>query len=384
MANTFLVPPQIVYGENALSDGMKFVKSAGKKALIVTDSVMVKIGNVKRLEDELNKVNIDYYIYEEINSEPTDAMVSKGVNLYKEHNCDFIIAIGGGSPIDAMKAIGVVVGNGGEIVDYFGKEIPHATPPLVAIPTTAGTGSEATAVTVITDTQNDIKMMFLDPVLVPKLAIVDPFFTLTMPSGVTVATGVDALTHAIEAYTSKKSHPLTDLFAMSAVKRIYNNFLKVHNDPEDIHARSEMLLGSTEAGAAFHNSSVTIVHGMSRPIGALFGVPHGLSNAMLLKDCLLFIKQGAEDKFAQLAKELDFVDSSVDEATAADVFYDKMIDLLVTLKIPTLEEFGVNKEEFYAQLDKMADDALASGSPDNTRNTPSKDDIIQLYKKLWD
>lgn len=384
MSNTLLMPPQIIYGENALAESMEYVEKSGTKALIVTDEVMVEIGNIAQLEGELKKIGVDYVIYDGVGGEPTDEMVEKGIELYQDNDCDFLIAMGGGSPIDTMKAIGVMVTNEGQISDYMGKTIPNPPPALVAIPTTAGTGSEATAVTVITDTENDVKMMLLDPVLVPTTAIVDPSFTLTKPRSVTVATGVDALTHAIEAFTSKKAQPLTDVFAVSAIKRIYNNLLIVYEDGKNIDSRTEMILGSLEAGVAFHNSSVTIVHGMSRPIGALYGVPHGLSNAVLLKDCLAFIKEGATDRFAILARELEFVDTTTDDETAANIFYDKILELLSKVNIQTLEEFGIDKEDFYSNVDKMAVDALASGSPANTRKTPTKEDIMEIYKKLWE
>lgn len=211
MANLFSIPKNIVTGEDAVKMSMDYIKEYGKKALIVTDDAMVKFGNVKILTDELDGINVNYVIYSDINSEPTHTMIDNGVKLYKDTGCDFLIAIGGGSPLDAAKAIGAVLANGGSITEYMGKKIANALPPVVAIPTTAGTGSEATKVSIITNTDTGVKMLLNDPYLMADLAIVDPVFTLTAPPHVTAATGVDALTHAVEAYTSKKAFPMTDL-----------------------------------------------------------------------------------------------------------------------------------------------------------------------------
>ena len=198
--------------------------------------------------------------------------------------------------MDSMKAIGAVVSNGGSICDYMGKTIEHELPPTCTIPTTAGTGSEATKVSIITNTKTGVKMLLNDPKLMAKLAVIDPVFTLTAPPAVTAATGVDALTHAIEAYTSVKAFSMSDIYALSAVKRIFSNLYEVYINGTNVEARKEMAIAALEAGIAFSNASVTIVHGMSRPIGALFHVPHGLSNAMLLNVCLDFIKPGAESR----------------------------------------------------------------------------------------
>lgn len=383
MADVFLMPKYIVSGENALEESMVYIKDAGKKALIITDEIMVEIGVVSKLEEQLKKIGVNYFVYDGINGEPKDKMVTEGEKLYLENNCDFLIAIGGGSPLDAMKAIGAMITNKGDIVDYNGKTIPNPPPTLVAIPTTAGTGSEATKFTIITDTVNNIKMLLVGPDLVPSISVIDPEFTITVPTSVTVATGVDALTHAIEAFTSKKSQPLSDLFAISAIKRIYNHIKVVYKDGKNVNSRNEMALAALEAGIAFNNASVTIVHGMSRPIGVLFGVPHGLSNAILLKDCLSFIKEGANDRYAILAKELGFVSQDTDEETAANAFYTNIVILLDDLNIQTLEGCGVDKSVFLESMDKMATDALDSGSPGNTRRNPNKEDIIEIYKKLW-
>jgi len=383
MANLFSIPKYIISGENALQMSGQHIKSFGKKALIVTDNMMVKLGNVKKLTDTLDEISVNYVIYPGVNCEPNDLMITEGVEIYKNEACEFIIGIGGGSPMDAMKAIGAVVSNEGNICDYFGKVIEHTLPQMVAIPTTAGTGSEATKVSIITNTRTDVKMLLNDPKLMATLAVVDPVFTLTAPPAVTAATGVDALTHAIEAYTSLKAFSMSDIYAISAIKRIFDNIYEVYANGSNIQARREMAIAALEAGIAFSNASVTVVHGMSRPIGAMFHVPHGLSNAMLLKVCLPYIKPGATARLNYLAKEIGVFRQGMTPDEGADAFVIATIALLRTLNIQSPAEFGINREDFFKVIPKMSQDALASGSPGNTRRVPNEEEIEELYKKLW-
>lgn len=382
MADIFLTPNKIITGEGALELSSDHIKTLGHKALIVTDNAMIKLRNLDRVTKILDKINIEYVIYNEVNSEPNSIMVEKGKKIYVDNDCDFLIALGGGSPIDTMKAIGVILSNEGNISNYIGKLVKNNLPNMVAIPTTAGTGSEATQFTIISDIEKNIKMLISGTVLIPNLAIIDPIFTITAPPVVTASTGIDALTHAIEAYTSRKCQPMSDLFAISAVKRIFKNLKKVYMEGDNKNARSEMAIASLEAGIAFNNSSVTIVHGMSRPIGALFHIPHGLSNAMLLEKCLIFAKDGCEERLAHLAREIGIENLGIEES--AQVFIEEVSKLCKELKIMTLEDYGVDKEEFYNSLEKMAEDALISKSPLNTMKIPTKDDIIEIYKSLWE
>lgn len=384
MANLFSIPKYIITGENAVQKSMDYIKTFGKKALIVTDDKMVRLGNVEKLTDELEKNGVQYFIYSEINCEPTNTMIDQGVEIYKKEQYDFVIGIGGGSPLDAMKAIGAVFANGGKVTEYIGKRIGKELPPTCAIPTTAGTGSEATKVSIITNTDTGVKMLLSDPKLMPNLAVVDPIFTRTVPPDITVTTGVDALTHAIEAYTSLKAFPMSNIYALSAIKKIFGNIYEVYSNGSNVQARNEMATAALEAGIAFSNASVTIVHGMSRPIGALFHVPHGQSNAMLLNVCLRFLKVGAIEQLNQLAIAIGAYRMGMTPENGADAFVDETLKLLHRLNVKTIQEFNISKEDYYRLIPKMADDALASGSPANTRRTPSKNDIIRLYEELWE
>ena len=383
MAKQFIMPKRIITGKGALEEGKKYLNNFGKKVLIITDKVMVQLGNVKVITDILEEEKIEYVIYSEINSEPTDTMIDNGIKLYQMENCNFLIALGGGSPIDSAKAIAAMITNECSIADYKGREISNELPPVVAIPTTAGTGSEATQFTIITDTKNDVKMLLKGAALLPVLAIIDPRFTVTSPAKVTAATGLVALTHAIEAYTSRKSQQLSDVFAISAVKRIFKYLPIAFENPKDLKAREEMALAALEAGIAFNNSSVTIVHGMSRPIGALFHIAHGLSNAILLKECFEYVVDGAYDKFAQLAREINVVNNEIEDEVAAEIFIKEIGKLIDILRIPNINELGIDKIKFLNNIEKMAKDAIESGSPSNTRKIIEAKDIINIYNNLW-
>lgn len=379
----FVTPQHIFTGKNALGEATGCIKKCGSKALIVTGKHVGKSPMYEKLASLLSENNIEKITFDGITGEPTDVMIEEGVDIYTKNKCDFVIGIGGGSPLDSAKAIVAMAVNPGKISDYNGKEITGNVPPIVAIPTTAGTGSEATKFTIITDQEKDIKMLLKGDVLVPSIAVVDPDFSMDMPKSVTAATGLDALTHAVEAFTSKKAMELTDALALSAVKRISEYLPVAYKNGYDLKARNEMAIAAFEAGICINNSSVTIVHGMSRPIGALFHVPHGLSNAMLLKECIGFALDGAYDKFATLGRAVGVASDYEDDKTAAVKFLNRLDEIVKICEVPTLKEYGVDRNTFMESVDKMATDAVASGSPGNTIKQVSKEDCIDLYKKIY-
>lgn len=379
----FVIPNHTVVGTNVLGEAAPLLKKMGNKAFIVTGKHVAVSDMMKQLTALLDENGIDCVIFDGITGEPTDTMIENGVEMLKSSGCDFIIGIGGGSPLDSAKAIAAMAVNEGSIADYNGKEITGEILPLAAIPTTAGTGSEATKFTVITDSEKGIKMLLKGDVLVPKLAIVDSSFTVGAPKSVTSATGLDALTHAVEAYTSRKAFSMTDTLAVSAVKRIMKYLPIAYREPNNSLAREQMSIAALEAGICINNSSVTIVHGMSRPIGALFHVPHGMSNAMLLKECLSFAVSGAYEKFANLGRETGVASDSDSDETAAEKFIDSLQSICDVCEIPTLEQYGIDRDEYYSKISKMATDAVASGSPANTVKEVTVDDCIEIYKKLY-
>ncbi|WCK54089.1 iron-containing alcohol dehydrogenase [Aneurinibacillus sp. Ricciae_BoGa-3] len=382
----FRMPQAVFYGRDSLTQLGEQAALLGKKALLVSDRVMEQIGNVKRCAEYLQVKGISYVSYLDVNSEPTDIHVSEALNLCLQHQCDVIIAIGGGSCIDAAKAVSVLATNGGYIGDYMGskKAIVKQPVPLIAIPTTAGTGSEVTSVTVISNTKDDIKMMIRHPKFIPAVAIVDPMLTLSIPPHVTAATGIDALCHAIEAYISRRAQPVTDILALSAIELIMNNLRTAYADGNDIDARENMALASMQAGAAFPNSSVTLVHGMSRPIGALFHVPHGVSNAMLLPAVLEFTRESAIERLAVIGRIIRPELSELSNEELSDVTIAEIKQLCQDLNIPNMKTWGIDKGKLDELVSKMATDAIDSGSPANNPKVPSHEEIIELYYRCYD
>ena len=383
MAYEFSLPGRTIIGDNALEDSEKVIKTFGEKAFVVSGKNVTKMGTVKILTDCLTKWGINFELFNDIIGEPTDDMIENGVKAYKKAECDFCIAIGGGSPLDSGKAIVAMTKLEGAISDYMGVTMEGNFPPLVLIPTTAGTGSEATKFTIITDPKKNVKMLLKGEALLPKLAIIDSKFSMTAPKSVTSATGMDALTHAVEAYTSRKANPLTDTYALSAIKRIFTYLPLAYGNGDDKKAREEMALAAYEAGVCINNASVTLVHGMSRPIGAMFHVAHGISNAMLIKECLAYVLDGSYERFGAIGRAIGAANNTQSHKEAAEAFVEKLTMICKTCEIPTLKEYGINKEDFDAVVDKMAQDAMDSGSPSNTIKEVTKQDLLNIYNKLW-
>ncbi|MDL2210904.1 iron-containing alcohol dehydrogenase [Desulfovibrio sp. OttesenSCG-928-O18] len=376
----FRVPPTIHVGEGAAARTGEEAKRLGaRRVLVITDAFLAKSGTIKPVMDSLAAAGMEVAVYDQVNAEPTLAHVTDCLELCKKSGSEAIVGCGGGSPIDVAKAVSAMAANSGKIQDYMGiGKLPEAGPPIIAVPTTAGTGSEATATTIIADTERDIKMLIISPFLLPTVAIVDPLLTLGMPKGITAATGIDAITHAIEAYVSRKNQPMADVFALSAVKLLHENLPVAWAEPANIAARSKTLLGALQAGIAFSNSSVALVHGMSRPVGALFHVAHGVSNAALLGVVTAFSLSGDYDRYADVALAMG-VPNTGSREDIAKAGAAKVRELITRLEIPSLSQLGVTKDKLDPVVAKMAEDAIASGSPGNNPRIATKEEIIELY-----
>jgi len=383
MVYSLKLPGRTLFGKGALEEAGPYIRALGTRALIVTGRVVQKSDAFASLTRVLSRHSVGWAVFSEIPGEPDDAMVDEGARAYGYGGCDFIIGLGGGSPMDCAKAIAAKVALPGRIVDYAGREIAGKLPALVLIPTTAGSGSEATRYAVITDSQRGVKLLLRGDALIPALAVVDHTFTLSAPPALTAYTGIDALTHAVEAYTSKKATPLTDPYALAAVGRIFESLPKAFSDGSDRAARESMSIASYEAGVCNSNASVTLVHGMSRPIGARFHVPHGLSNAMLLTHCLRFAAHGRPERFARLARFIGAAPNRFTDREAADSLVGAFSELTRTLNIPTLREYGIPEAEYRDAIQQMAREAIESGSPANTLCDVTEDDIIRLYESLY-
>ncbi|MDD3229941.1 MAG: iron-containing alcohol dehydrogenase [Oscillospiraceae bacterium] len=381
MSSSFRIPKQIIYGKDALENCISLLPNG--KALIVTGNIVRRQACFTKLKNLLDSNGISYCIFSDINGEPTDKMVNAGLKAYTENGCSFFIAVGGGSPMDLMKAVATLTVGHGTISDYMGKNIDMKLPFMAAIPTTAGTGSEATQFTAITDTEKDVKMLLKGEGLIPDLAILDSDFTVTAPPSVTTYTGLDALTHAIESYTSRKAQTLTNSLALLAIKRICTYLPMAYQDGSNREARYQMSIAALEAGVCINNASVTIVHGMSRPIGALFHLPHGLSNAILLSKCLAFAMPGALEDFAEIGWYTGVAKDTDSVQLAAKSFLNRVDEICHVCQVKPISSYGVDHNAFFAVIDKMADDAMASGSPSNTKRDVTKEDIKQIYRSLW-
>ncbi len=382
---TIAAPRAMLVGGGSVAQVAELLGKFGlSRPLVVTDPVMVKTGLVQRCLEPLAAAGIAHAVFSDTISDPADTVIEAGVGVIRAGDFDCLIGFGGGSPMDTAKAMAILASGGGKMRDYkVPVQADHADLPIIAIPTTAGTGSECTRFTVITDTERDEKMLISGLGALPLAAIVDYELTYTVPARTTADTGVDSLTHALEAYVSKRANPFSDALAVSAMALIGKHLRAAYAEPRNAQAREGMMLGATQAGLAFSNSSVALVHGMSRPIGAHFHVPHGLSNAMLLPAVTRFSISGAEARYAEAARRIGLAGDSDPDPTACARLVAGLEALNASLSVPSPGEFGIEESAWNAKMELMADQALASGSPANNPRVPSKEEIVALYHEVW-
>ena len=385
MSHRIVLPRLMEVGAGASQQIASVLHNLGcKRPLIVTDRMMVELGYVARISETLTRADIPSDCFAETLPEPTAASIRAGVEMVRAGSYDSIIALGGGSPIDSAKAIGILGKFGGEMRDYrFPRDVSEAGLPLIAIPTTAGTGSEATRFTIITDETSDEKMLCAGLGFMPVAALIDYELTLSLPPRVTADTGIDALTHAIEAYVSRKASLYSDAQALQAMRLLAPNLRAAYHEPGNRQAREAMMLGATLAGIAFSNASVALVHGMSRPIGAFFHVPHGLSNAMLLPAVTAFSIPAAPERYADCARAMGVAGEGDSVEVANDKLLTELRAINRELQVPSPEQFGITRERFFSLRETMARQALASGSPGNNPRVPTEAEIIDLYETVW-
>lgn len=386
MSAHIVQPRHMLIGGGAINQVGKLLQSLNfSRPFIVTDQYMKDSGMAGQLIELLNEVGIPSEAFYETVPDPTSASINIGLERLKEFIPDCVIALGGGSPLDSAKAIAFLAKYGGQMRDY---KVPKVNDlpglPVVAIPTTAGTGSEVTRFTIITDEENDEKMLCTGAAFCPVAAIIDYELTLTKPGRLTADTGLDTLTHAIEAYVSKLRNPYASGFAQLAMQSLGKYLRAVYFEPNNHTAREAVMLAATQAGAAFTNASVCLVHGMSRPIGAFFQVPHGLSNAMLLPAITEFSISAAPQQYADCARFMGVAAKSDTEDIANQKLLAELKQLNVDLEVPSPKEYGIDKERYFSLLPTMAEQALASGSPNNNPRIPTKEEIIELYKLVWE
>ena len=351
---------------------------------IVTDPFLAGSGALDRLLAVLAAAGLEARAYRKAIADPTVVSVDDAVAFVREGEHDCIIGFGGGSSIDTAKAVAVLLARGGTLRAL---KVPHQEDmsglPIVAIPTTAGTGSEATRFTIITDEANGEKMLCAGLAYLPTLAIVDYELTLTKPTRLTADTGIDALTHAIEAYVSRHANPFSDGMAVAAMRAIWPNLRRVCGEPGDRAAREALMVGSLQAGIAFSNASVALVHGMSRPIGAHFHVAHGLSNAMLLPIVTAWSAPAALARYADCARAMSIAEEGEGDQAAVARLVEALRDVNRDLCVPTPKSYGIDEARWTNLLPLMAEQALASGSPGNNPRVPDLETIQALYREAW-
>jgi alcohol dehydrogenase class IV len=386
MSAVIALPRLMRIGAGASGELATVLTSFGlSRPLIVSDRYLTSQGHVDRIVADLNRAGItEVRVFSDTVPDPTVSSIDAGVAYLQQGDHDCVVGFGGGSPLDSAKAIAVLSRFGGRMRDYM---TPHVQDvpglPVIAIPTTAGTGSEATRFTIITDEATSEKMLCVGLAYLPVAALVDFELTLTMPRRLTADTGLDSLTHAIEAYVSRRANPFSDGMALLAMKAIAPNLRIVDRSPDDRAAREAMMLGATQAGIAFSNASVALVHGMSRPIGAYFHVPHGLSNAMLLPAVTAYSAPGALQRYARCASAMGVAPEHEGDQSAVARLIDELRALNVDLEVPSPAQYGISRPDWDRVLDSMAEQALASGSPGNNPVVPSAEEIKILYNQAY-
>ena len=379
------LPRLIRIGAGALKETAALLTQLGlSRPLIVTDPFLAKSGGLERLTAILEEAAIQPRAFTDVVPDPTIASVNATVDMIRTRNFDCVIGFGGGSPIDTAKAAAVLSQRGGSMQAL---KAPHQEDrpglPIIAIPTTAGTGSEGTRFTIITDEAQGEKMLCAGLAYLPIAAVVDFELTMSKPPRLTADTGIDALTHAIEAYVSRRANPFSDGMALLAMRAIWPAIRTAYSEPDNRGAREAMMLGSHQAGIAFSNASVALVHGMSRPIGAHFHVAHGLSNAMLLPEITRWSAAAAMPRYATCARTMGVAAEGEMDDTAVAKLTEALSALNRDLAVPTPQSYGIDPDQWTKLIPLMAQQALASGSPGNNPRIPDAATIEDLYRAVW-
>ena len=380
------VPRYMQIGKGSLNQLPEIIKTLDsvKSFLIVTDKQMVEFGYVKKLQDILSKARLKSNVFDDTVPDPTDTVVLNGINHLEKFKSEAVIGFGGGSPIDTAKAIAVMAKYSKNVQDYkppttFDKQ----SLPIIAIPTTAGTGSEVTHHAVIIDSKNNEKISCRGEGFVPTCAIVDYNLTLSKPRRLTIDSAIDTLTHGIEAYISKKATLFSDRMALDTIRLVTQNIYAVDKDPKDLKAREGLMLAATLGGLAFSNASICLVHGMSRPLGSNFRVPHGLSNAMLLPTITEFSIDHAKSRYADCSRAGNFAELNDDDNTACEKLVKGLYKMNKDFDVPSMRKFGIDERNFEEKLKNMATDAEVSGAPNLNPRVPTVNEMVDLYGKAW-
>ena len=383
MINRFILNEVSYFGPGAREVLPQEISRLGyKKAFVATDKDLIKFGVADKVLKVLEGANIPYEVFSEIKPNPTVSNVKAGVEAFAKSGADFIIAIGGGSSMDTAKAVGIITNNPefADVVSLEGvADTKKKSVPIIALPTTAGTAAEVTINYVITDEENEKKMVCVDPNDIPVMAIVDAELMYTLPRGLTAATGMDALTHAIEGLITKGAWEMSDMFELKAIEMIARYLETAVNEPQNAEARNGMAVAQYIAGMAFSNVGLGVVHGMAHPLGAIFDIPHGVANALLLPTVMEFNMPAAIDKYVQIAKAMNVYSAGMSNEEAAEAAVEAVRQLSIRVGIPQhLAELGIKAED----LDKLATAAAADVCTPGNPRFVDKEIIQRLYEKV--
>ena len=379
----FNLPTSIEFGNGTVNNvGKRAKELGGEKVLIITDKGLAQTGILERITDSLEQEGVSYLVYDEITPNPKDVDCVKAYEKFKDEQIDLLIGLGGGSSMDTAKAIGVLFTHDGELKDYYDfDKLEREITPLICIPTTSGTGSEVTSGSVITDTVTKKKEAILDIKLAPKLAIVDPELTLTLPKSITAATGMDALTHAIEAYTANVAEPISDALSLYAIELIAKHLPVAVENGKDIEARQNMLVGSMIAGMAFNNADLGAVHAMAEPLGGLYDTPHGVANSIFLPHVFEYNIPSNLEKHATVAVKLGAI---AEGKTLEEIAREGVVllhELASKIGIPKFRDLdNVNPEDF----EFLAEGAFNHLCTITNSRKLSKDDYLKLFQNTYE
>jgi alcohol dehydrogenase class IV len=373
----YWIPGRVIFGPGALDEVKKEI-GPGEIPLITTDAGIVRAGILKSVTDLLEKGGVLYHVFDQVGPDPSLALVEQASDAYRRYGCTLVIGIGGGSSIDLAKAVAIRGSQEGSLVDYAaGKSLEGRFPPIYAIPTTVGTGSEVTAVTIISDHDNRVKIPIRNPQLTPQVAILDPLLLASIPSRVAAETAADALSHAIESYVGLGSHIITDAVALAAIRMTSHNAVKMMEDPGDVEVAGQMLVASCMAGMCFNNAGLGLIHSLAHPVGAYFHLPHGLACALYLPPVMEFNISACPERFVAIADAMGQDVSGLSKEAAAERAVFAVRDLLERMGLPKkLSQLGV-----HFQLDpNMVDEVLAAVPTKNNPRTADREEIVQLFE----
>jgi alcohol dehydrogenase class IV len=370
------VVPEFVFGAGARHLAARYARNFGaRKVFVVSDPGVINAGWTTQLADSLEAENIPYVIFSEVTSNPRAEEVMAGVQAYQNEECNVIVAVGGGSPMDCAKGIGIASANKRHVSEFEGVDlVPLPGPPLICIPTTAGSSADVSQFAIITDVQRRLKMAIISKTVVPDVALIDPVTTTTMDVSLTAATGMDALVHGIEAYVSDAHSPITDLHALEAIRLVTENLLLVITNPQDVALRNQMMLGSLHAGLAFSNASLGCVHAMAHSLGGFLDFPHGETNAVLLEHVIAFNFDAAFERYTQIGRVMGL---DLKQGHEKDMILNSIRRLRQAVGVDqTLGQIGLHREDIPGLAEKAMQDACMVTNP----RRPTQQDIETIYE----